>query len=354
MKNLSHKNWIAATIILGFLLPICVGIINYIIDPMWCFSSNNIFNQKQEEFNGRIQKINYITFHKKEYKGIIFGSSINTIMSTRKFDIPVFNFSVNAMRSKEIMPLLEYAKKINGKEFNFIIIGLDFIDSTIVSDDITHIEKIISDANNPFYRIKQIISIDTLQYSRKNFINRNNEKLSYYDRDIIKYIKHIPADVLKLHIDGMIKFHNETNDPYTLNGYKRNKNFFKILAEIKLKNPDAKFLVFTNPTSGPFLELLVKKNLLNEYKLWLRDIVKAFGHCWHFMYPNSVINNYGKYFFDTYHYYSDVADMIIDVIYYKKRDNTHADFGIEITNENLDIKIEQLDSMLKNYKSPAP
>jgi len=55
--------------------PCITAGINFFMDPLWCFSLSHRFNQKQDDFNERQQKTNYITFHDFNYPGIIIAAA---------------------------------------------------------------------------------------------------------------------------------------------------------------------------------------------------------------------------------------------------------------------------------------
>ncbi|MDB4746486.1 hypothetical protein OAG52_04795, partial [Verrucomicrobia bacterium] len=64
-------------------------------------------------------------------------------------------------------------------------------------------------------------------------------------------------------------------------------------------------------------------------------LVRKFGKVFHFSDINSITSNHRKYYYDSYHSYPEVGDMIIKFIESEgaiKKD----DFGVVLTPKNID------------------
>jgi hypothetical protein len=338
------KKWIVTTLLAAMAIPALVMIFNYVMDPLWCYSISHGWNQKQFEFNGRIQKTNYITYHDASYQGIVLGNSIVTILAPDMFqNLKVYNYSVNGMALPEYYTYLEYAKKRKGSHIDYIILGLSFRDSDASNFDLPDAKQIIKNSTSIFYRLKMLMSLDTLLFSWDNFMNRHHDRLAYYDRRLVKYMKRIDRETLKMHMTQHLGIH------YTR--YQYNLHFRRILRKLREANPVSKFIVFTNPLSGPLLEDIVRKDLLDEYGRWITDIVDIFGECYHFAYPNKISDDYHKYYFDSIHFYPEVGTMIVDDIF-NKRDEGPPKTAIHVTRANAKQTLERLKKILAGYRSP--
>jgi hypothetical protein len=344
-----YKKWVLTTIMLSLIVPCCVAGINSFMDPLWFFSISHEYNQKQDDFNERYQKTNFINSRGFTYKGIIVGSSTSTtIQQDALKGMRLFNYSINGLMPAEFLSIIDYAKKKNGRDLDYILIGLDFISaSKLLSSTVkSNPEKIFDEINNPLYLPKMLISVATLKHSISNFMNYRKGKHIYYDRYNNKYVTSLPRDVLELHMQVGMKHHDESKHPLLYNTFQYDNNLKLILKEIKAENPGSRIMVFTTPVIAPLMKLLVEKNLLDDYLRWLLEIVDVFGGYYNFMYPNKITKNYIGYFHDPTHSYPPVGNMILDAIYTKKIDGI-SDFGIYIDKATSKHTLEYLKDLMK-------
>jgi hypothetical protein len=347
------KKWVLTTIMLSLIVPCCVTGINYFMDPLWCFSISHEYNQKQDDFNERYQKTNFINSRGFAYKGIIVGSSTGTtIQQDALKGMHLFNYSINGLLPSEFLSIIDFAKKKNGHDLDYILIGLDFIAASklLASTVKSNPEKIFDEINSWLYLPKMLISIDTLKHSINNFMNYQKGTHIYYDRYNNKYVTPLPREVLELHMKVGIRHHDESNYPLLYNTFQYDNNLKLILKEIKAENPGSRIMVFTTPVIAPLMKLLVEKNLLDDYLRWLAEIVDVFGGCYHFMYPNKITKNYISYFHDPTHCYPPVGSMIIDAILNKKIDGI-SNFGIYIDKATSKHKLAYLKELMKKLRS---
>ncbi|OHD63297.1 MAG: hypothetical protein A2176_00215 [Spirochaetes bacterium RBG_13_51_14] len=341
MKN-RHKNWNIAILLASLVIPLLVIGINYFMDPLWCFAISHKYNQFQDPFNERIQKTNYLTFRDRKYHAVLIGTSRSTCINQYSFKgISVFNYSCNGLTLPEYAEYLKYAKKRSGNAIRHIFIGLDFRQTMgkfkvrpsikpVDNVESTDPNLIISRANSPLYRLKSLLSVDTLKYSLRNYNYYRRGNSYYYTRDNVKIHTRYSRKVL----DDIIAFYLDYFDKSVYPRYKYDETYVAALKKIRDENPDTTIIVYTTPESGPLMKIFIKHDLLEYYFRWLSDIVAVFGGCYHFMYPNIVTRNYHDYYHDAVHTNPEVGDMIADVIYNNK---PHADlnFGIYIDKNNF-------------------
>ena len=115
---MSSKKFLKIVLGLSFFVAILIGGVNYIVDPLWMFDHSNKFNQKQDGFDERQQKTNYIYFKSKGYfDGILLGSSRATFVNQNDFkNMNIFNYSSSSMQPFEYKGYIDFAKKIKGKD----------------------------------------------------------------------------------------------------------------------------------------------------------------------------------------------------------------------------------------------
>jgi hypothetical protein len=346
MEN-KFKKWIIITFLLSLIVPGITAGINYFMDPLWCFSLSHKYNQKQDDFNERQQKTNYITFHDFHYNAIIIGSSTSTNINQRAFKgLSVYNYAINGLQPLEYLKYLRYAVKRNGRNFDCVFMGLDFISTAKLAPPAIDADKVFADTNNPLYRFKTLISIDTLRFSRRNYMNYLYGRHIYYDRDNIKYLTPIAKDDQERNMTFMMAHFEKSGSKYSFNNYRYDSHYSSVLRTIRDGSPRSTFVVFTTPVILPFLKSMVRNNLLGAYLRWIRDIVDVYGECYHFMYPNWVSEDYMKYFHDPNHYFPVISNLIGDALHNKKITGDTG-FGMYINRDNLDIKLQQLERLMK-------
>ncbi len=85
--------------------------------------------------------------------------------------------------------MIDFAKSEKGNDFETIIIGVDFFKSSIAqSTDIASFKPYIDNVEAPFYRWKNLISTDVLDYSKRNYkLSKAGKPLELrnYNRDNI-------------------------------------------------------------------------------------------------------------------------------------------------------------------------
>jgi hypothetical protein len=346
MEN-KFTRWIIITCLLSLVIPAITAGINYFMDPLWCFSLSHNYNNKQDDFNERQQKTNYITFHDFHYDAIIVGSSTSTCINQKDFKgLPVFNYASNGMQPLEYQKYIRYAIERNGREFNYIFLGLDFLFAVKLPQPVIDADRVLADTNSPLYRFKSLISIDTLRFSRRNFMNHLYGRHIYYDRDNIKYLTPITREDQERNMKLLMAHFENSKASYSFKNFSYDGSYPSILRTIRDGSPHSKFVVFTTPVIQPFMTSMVKHGLLGDYLRWIRDIVNVYGECYHFMYPNRYSADYLKYFHDPNHYYSTVSDRMADAIYNRKI-NGDTDFGMYINKSNLEEKLRQLERLMK-------
>ncbi|OHD63023.1 MAG: hypothetical protein A2176_09365 [Spirochaetes bacterium RBG_13_51_14] len=342
-----YKQWIVATCLLALIVPGITAGINYYMDPLWCFSLSHRYNQKQDDFNERQQKTNFITFHDFDYQGLVMGSSTSTNINQHSFKgIRVYNYAINGLQPAEYLPYIRYARKRNGRDFDYIFMGVDFLFATTLGPSPFDPEQIFSDTNGWLYRVKILVSLDTLKFSRRNFMNYLYGRHIYYDRNNTKLTTILSRDMQEYNMKMLMEHIETSPNQYSFKNFKYNKNYHTFLDDIRDKNPASKFIVFTTPVIEQFLKMMVKYNLLDDYLHWIREIVEIYGECYHFMYPTDISKNYMKNFHDPNHYYPFVADMMVDAIHNKKITGD-TDFGMYINRSNIEEKCALLERLMR-------
>jgi hypothetical protein len=354
MKETNPEKWFITTVLISLILPAIVAGINYFMDPLWCFNFSNKYNQCQIEINERKQKTNYITFRDFNYRGVLIGSSRSALINQYSFrGLPVYNYSLNDIKIDELSPYVAYAKKRKGGDFDVIFLGLDFencsrygIDAAITAG----IEQNFEETGGLFYRVKTLLSIDTLKYSYQNLNNYRHGYWRYYDRNNVEHIKEYTKDELVRIYARHLKNYTDKKTSRYLN-FSYNEEYKKYLIKFREENSRSLITVYLTPVALPIMDLMARYDLVDDYFRWLSEVLDVFGECYLFMYPNKVTNDYFKYFFDPNHMSPATGDMIADAIYNNKILGD-SDFGMHITRDNFAAKRPVLERLMKNARDP--
>lgn len=344
------KRWINLFLLFSFLTILFIGSINYIIDPLWTFKHSNKFNNTQDGFDERQQKSNFIFNNGlKDFNGILLGSSRSTFINQNSFrNMKIYNYALNAMKPNEYKDYINFAKKSKDKDFEYIIIGLDFFGTNLLTE--AKIEKpqyYINTAQSSFYKYKMLLSLSTLKKSFKNIKNSLFGEKLFYDRNNIKY-QSVVSESERIKRFSM----NMISQPSNFNGakYIYNNEYINILKELKNENPNTKFIIFTSAiTSDLLVSILKDEKRINEYERWLKETLEVFTEINHFMTINSITTNLNNYP-DADHAYPNIVSLIAKKLSEKNSDDIPKDFGVLLTKGNIDNYIEGLKVEINNYK----
>ena len=124
--------------------------------------------------------------------------------------------------------------------------------------------------------------------------------------------------------------------------YQWSKLYPDLLERIKTRSPNSRFIVATSPVAKPLYGLMLEKNLLPYYKLWLRTLVSHFDYIVHCMDLNEVTEN-PRLFRDENHLWTSVTKEILPRIFFNpKSEFSNKDFGKKISQENIEHYLESL------------
>ncbi len=321
-----YKKWLISALSLILLPLLAIAGFNYYIDPLWNFDHANCYNTIQASFDERQQKTNRVTFGKFDYDTLILGSSRVTYISQYDFaGHRAYNYSVSNMLLDEYYDYVEYAKLKNGRDFDCIIIGLDFYNTNRnlkreFNEPLFYMNK----SNEFAYRYKTLLSTDVLKYAVQNFkSSRQGSPPNFaYDRRNIKTLNLVAPDEKTAKVSATLeKYRKDIYNNYEYTDVKG------ILTRLKKSNPHTRFIVFTTPVSQPLFDLMREQGLYPYYERWLTDCVDVFGEMYNFMGYNSVTTNLDNYY-DASHIYPQVGTLLAHKITAYPDPRIPEDFGI--------------------------
>lgn len=305
-----------------------IGSFSYWIDPLWSFSHKHDYNDVQTVIDERQQKVNELYFGEPNYDTLLIGSSRSTYIPANTFEgMDVYNFSASNLSFMEYRSMIEFAQSQNGKPFERIILGVDFFKSSkLQNKHVVKWEPYIAKTEAPFYRWKNLISLDVLEYSKQNFEwSRGTEfqDLRQYNRDNIAFAQEFDAETIEKETLAKIE---KFRDEFYGDNFEYDPRLKEELALIKETYPNAELIVFTTPISTPLFNALEEEGNLPDYERWLEDIQVGPDKVFNFMYPNSVTNDLSNYF-DGHHFYPSVGEKIARTI---STGEIEGDFGEQL------------------------
>ncbi|KAB8129193.1 hypothetical protein F9U64_15520 [Gracilibacillus oryzae] len=326
---MSYKLFTTVFLFITMAVLLTIGAFNFWIDPLWTFSHAHEKNDVQVVIDERQQKVNQLYFGDEDYDTLLIGSSRTTYIPASEFvGWDVFNFAASDLAFQEYKGMIDFAKEQKG-EFDRIIIGVDFFKSSVKeSEDPVSLEPYVEKVKEPFYRWKNLLSLDVLDYSRKNYrISENDQivELRNYNRHNTAFAKHFEQGTIEEETKAKVyKFRQQ----FFGDNYQYNEKMKTVMQQLKDENPNTEFIIYTTPISAPLYNAMIEEGNEEDYDRWLSDLVDVFGGVYHFMYPNSVTKDLSNYF-DGHHFYPNVGEKIARTI---STGEFTGDFGVYLEN----------------------
>lgn len=320
-----YKVFIYSFLLLSLVFLGSIFSFNYWIDPLWTFSHEHEYNDVQVVIDERQQKVNHLYFQSPEYDTLLLGSSRTTYINQESFkNYSVYNFAASDLSFLEYEAMIDFFIEQNQSDLKRIIIGVDFFKSSVKeSEHPVDLEPYIQTAKQPFYRYKQLLSMDVLDYSRRNYrISKANHIAleRNYNRNNIAVARTFEPESIERQTNEKIETFTST---FYGENYQYNEEIKHVFQRIKSRYPDIELIIFTTPIMTDLYLAMVESGNKPDFDRWLKDLEKVADQFIHFMYPNSVTNNRLNYF-DGHHFYPKVGDLIAEVIVKRKPYN---DFG---------------------------
>ncbi|MEA1915778.1 MAG: hypothetical protein U9N30_10765 [Campylobacterota bacterium] len=308
--------------------------INFLVDPLWTFQSTQTIDIKQKDFNERVQKTNYLAYKDNGFDAILLGNSRATYINQNDFDLgyKVFNYAVNAMPIDEYDSVIKNFVALTKKEPKVILLGIDLFNIGRNQSDV--FKQALLDTQSAFSRYKNLFSLDIFLVSCKNLYTTYKFNKNIIDRKQRFYDKHMQKG---------IQTQNTISNKHKIEGSKNAKISFNYSSsmidrykQLQNKYPNSKFIVFTMPVHSIMLEEWGEnKKFMKFYALWLNDLVQVFGSVNHFLYDTDISRSYTT-FFDAFHFYPNIGNLIAKKVSDDEKMNAEDDFGIILNKTNID------------------
>lgn len=342
-----YRKWsLLYCLILACLLGI-LGLFNYLVDPLWCFSHGYHLGRYRKPFDERQQKTNHLTFASHlSYDAVILGSSRAALINQNDFvGMKAYNYAQAGMTTYEYGEYIDYFKRTVVTP-RVIILGLSF--NNTVGGVYNNGEKpahYIAMANSPFYRFKTLFTAGVFHYSWDNlrmqhFLDHNKRWAGHMLYDHANVATVIPPNDMATAQIKMKETLSDLAKSYE-RGYRYGEDLKGSLQKLRADNPGSRFMIFTTPVTEGYYCTLVRAGRLPEYERGLREMVEVFGQVWHFEYPHSIARNPANYW-DAHHFYPPVGTLIAHRMTGVPDPKIPEDFGMLLTPATIDSGLERV------------
>lgn len=332
-----------------------IGIINIAVDPYGVINSPKFigWNSLKPKKFSNVRLFKAVDITRIQPKTILLGSSRVDIgldpnhpaLSQTK---TVYNLGLVGPNMYEVKKYFEHALN-NQPQLKTVVIGLDFFMFNQYKQNSGDFEerRLIIKNINPKDLLRTTFSINALNSSIETILFNIQPDSDYlYNENGMRY-------VLKPSINASIpgKFKAMTNRLKTTPGYyhkyslsnKFLSDLQTIISICKARNIEIK--VFISPMHATLLNALKEAGLWSEFENWKREII-ALTPVWDFSGYNSIttetISDEMKNYQDSSHYTKLVGNLIINRIFNYQEANVPADFGIYVTQKNIDNHITKI------------
>ncbi len=347
---MSDKKFTLTVVSLFIVLTIGVVSFNFWIDPLWHYSHAHAYNDVQKVVDEREQKTALLQYENPDYDTLLVGSSRSTYIHPSAFhEWDVFNFSVANLSMREYYSFILYAQAKN-EHIDRVILGVDFFKS---SEQEAGTPKALDNYEKkviqPLYRTKNLFSLPTFRYAVSNFMLSKSDKITedrLYNREGEAFARRLTEAETDEEMSVKIE---RFEDTFYGEHYVYYPGYKDIMAKIQDSLLEKEMIIFTTPISTELFKSLVATGLYDDYEVWLRDLVDVYGGVWNFMYPNSVTNDKYNYY-DGHHFYPEVGDLIADRLENGEGGATPEDFGVFVTDENIDQHFQEIRQWIANNR----
>lgn len=291
-------------IIISILLV--VGIINFVIDPLW-YSQGNRITGINPSWNERIAKTNLFLQHSpQEFNCLVFGTSRTTLLRTSNFkNHRCFNYSFSGAKTEEYV---NYGKFIRQKGAKPEIVYVE-----IDPDELNQKQELRSFAAvtdpMPMYKA-YFFSWDALRLSLQT-LEQNYPSVRLYDRNFEGILDRNPPKYKPT-------FESEADDPKQCD-----LSRLRFFQELQQTFPEAQFVGYVAPVSAWYVfNKSYSPGLLNCQLEGIYQLKQFFSQIYDFAVPAALTTRRDNTY-DGNHYYPRVFDRVVAVL-----EGRNSDIGI--------------------------
>ena len=350
-KRIKYKyfNLIYLSFILVSMLG--VGLFNYIIDPYGIFNQFyltklNDIKPKKDDNDRLFKAVDIINLRPTT---VIIGSSrtkqgIRTDHAAFSGQQNVYNLALNGANIYELKRYLEHAI-YNQQNLKTVMLGLDFFMFNRWSENQPGFVEYRLEKKQIAYQdiINVLFSIDALQSSQQTISQSiiENEEQSDNLRGF-QIRKDADNGQTKWRFESSIELSYEFYEKYDLS--QQNLDYFREIVSL-CQNNNIELLLFISPSHATQWESIAALGKWETFEQWKRELVKITS-LWDFSDYNNItsepIKDVMENYADSSHYRENVGNLILNRIYNQNIDQIPDNFGILITEDNIESHLANI------------
>lgn len=346
---------------------VTVGLFNLAIDPYGVIDSPEIpsLNELKTQKFHNVRLFKAIDITRVEPKTLLLGSSrtdlgLDPAHPALDNKQPAYNLGLVGPNIYEVKRYFEHALK-NQPELKTVVIGIDlFMFNEYKVNQLDFSEDRLEKKNLTTQELLNVtLSTSAIQSSTKTIKSSINSAAYYlYRPDGMRYVYiDKPNKAILKKFKGSIKGLRKGEGYY--NKYQLSEDFIEDLQEIVdiCQQQNIEFKIFISPSHASQWENLRVAGLWPVFEEWKRQLVKI-TPVWDFSGYNRVtteaISKDMKNYWDSSHYRKEVGDLVLDRIFDYQEEKVPADFGVLLTQENIESHLAEINAQREVWASNNP
>ena len=341
-----------------------VGLFNIIIDPYGVFNQKDIpginHAKVKEGDNDRLSKATAIT--RIQPITVLLGSSrtkqgLDPDHPQLAQNQPAYNLAVNGPNMYEVRRYLEHAIA-NQENIKTVVLGVDFF---MFNSDLDNQPTFLDARLGKRHLIIQdfinvVFSIDAFDSSKETLLASKKEPYQDdgYGENGFQPNRKADNGETKWRFEQSIKLYFELHSDYDFSP-QYFADFKEVVKLCEEHNIDLK--VFISPSHATQWESIQVTGRWEVFEEWKRKLV-AVTPVWDFSGYNSVTQENIKERMDNYvdnsHYTKPIGDLILNRIFGYEEEQVPEDFGVLLTEENIDINLAKIRQERKEWLKNNP
>ncbi|NEO99686.1 MAG: hypothetical protein F6K58_13605 [Symploca sp. SIO2E9] len=365
MKKYSRFNMTFLAVTLPCLVT--VGLFNLTIDPYGVIDSPEIprLNKLRTQKFHNVRLFKAIDVTRVEPKTLLLGSSrtdlgLDPEHPALENEQPAYNLGLVGPNLYEVKRYFEHALA-NQPELKTVVIGIDlfmFNEYKINEVDFSE-DRLEKESLTAQELLNVTLSTSAIESSAITIQSSMDSDAYYlYRPDGMRYVYgNEPNEPIPKKFRGSIKGLRQSEGYYKK--YQLSEKFLGNLQEIVdiCKRQNIELQIFISPSHASQWENLRVAELWPVFEEWKRRLVKI-TPVWDFSGYNSIttetISKDMKNYWDSSHYRKEVGDLVLNRIFDYQEDKVPADFGILLTQENIESHLAEINAQQEVWASNNP
>ena len=362
---INEKKWVKLWMIITIIIPI-IALFNYIIDPNGMNNKIVIdgINSYKKTNTGYTYRFKTTRLIENEFETLMLGTSRIGVMDPNvvgKYTKgSTFNLEAPASTTEMHYKLFKYALKHN--HIKNLVYGIDFMafnGSRTLDKTYPQFKKLDSKISNQeeITNYDLYFNLDTTKSSfnilYKNITNQKIITERYLQngmRVFYPYIDKLARGKYSYERRMQYSFqeyYNKVNGIYK--DYKYSENYLNYFSKIieECKENNIKIWVYIPPMYNRHFDSLQSAGYYDEFEKFKRELVKVTNYI-DFTGRNTITNNADN-FWDSAHLRVNITTPLMARIFHDKSVEIPSDFGVLVTQENIETHLNNLRSQLKEF-----